>query len=316
MVSKADPNKQGWEESTKQGFGKECKVCSRPFTIFRWLPGAGMRYKKTEICQTCAKLKNVCQTCLLDLQYNLPVQVRDTALNIVNEAPSLISYGRADSAGRETLKKLARTEPYYKRNRPHICSFFVKGTCTRGDECPYRHEIPEENELSHQNIKDRYYGTNDPVAKKILNRLKGGGNSNITPPEDKSITSLFITGVEEDISETDLRGHFYAFGEIKSVVVVHKSKCAFINYASRSSAEQAIEKSYNNLEIKGHGLKVAWGRPRPTGPKTEVQAAISSQGIILPPLESVEIPPPPGETPTDFLYPSQDPTYQGSTNKV
>lgn len=28
-----------------------------------------MRYKKTEICQTCAKVKNVCQTCVLDLQY-------------------------------------------------------------------------------------------------------------------------------------------------------------------------------------------------------------------------------------------------------
>jgi hypothetical protein len=28
-----------------------------------------MRFKKTEVCQTCAKLKNVCQTCLLDLQY-------------------------------------------------------------------------------------------------------------------------------------------------------------------------------------------------------------------------------------------------------
>ena len=36
---------------------------------FRWCPGAGMRYKKTEICQTCSKLKNVCQTCLLDLEY-------------------------------------------------------------------------------------------------------------------------------------------------------------------------------------------------------------------------------------------------------
>ena len=46
-----------------------------------------MRYKKTEICQTCAKLKNVCQTCLLDLHYNLPVQVRDTALGITNDAP-------------------------------------------------------------------------------------------------------------------------------------------------------------------------------------------------------------------------------------
>ena len=41
-----------------------------------------MRFKKTEICQTCAKLKNVCQTCLLDLEYGLPIQVRDQALSI------------------------------------------------------------------------------------------------------------------------------------------------------------------------------------------------------------------------------------------
>ena len=36
------------------------------------------------------------------------------------------------------LLKLARTAPYYKRNRPHICSFWVKGECNRGEECPYR----------------------------------------------------------------------------------------------------------------------------------------------------------------------------------
>lgn len=28
-----------------------------------------MRFKKTEVCQTCSKMKNVCQTCLLDLEY-------------------------------------------------------------------------------------------------------------------------------------------------------------------------------------------------------------------------------------------------------
>lgn len=37
------------------------------------------------------------------------------------------------------LLKLARTTPYYKRNRPHICSFWVKGECKRGEECPYRY---------------------------------------------------------------------------------------------------------------------------------------------------------------------------------
>lgn len=49
--------------------------------MFRWKAGNDGRYKKTEVCQTCAKLKNVCQTCLLDLEYGLPTQVRDAALN-------------------------------------------------------------------------------------------------------------------------------------------------------------------------------------------------------------------------------------------
>ncbi len=46
-----------------------------------------MRFKKTEICQTCSKLKNVCQTCLLDLEFGLPVQVRDEALQITDTIP-------------------------------------------------------------------------------------------------------------------------------------------------------------------------------------------------------------------------------------
>ena len=40
----------------------------------------------------------------------------------------------------------------------------------------------------------RYYGMNDPVADKLLNRAKG--MPNLEPPEDKSITTLYIGGKE------------------------------------------------------------------------------------------------------------------------
>ena len=66
------------------------------------------------------------------------------------------SYGKARP--NDTILKLQRTTPYYKRNRAHICSFYIRGECTRGAECPYRHEMPVTGELSQQNIKDRYYG--------------------------------------------------------------------------------------------------------------------------------------------------------------
>ena len=44
------------------------------------------RYKATIICQEVAKAKNVCQVCLLDLEYGIPVQARDTALGIEDES--------------------------------------------------------------------------------------------------------------------------------------------------------------------------------------------------------------------------------------
>jgi pre-mRNA-splicing factor RBM22/SLT11 len=175
-----------------------------------------MRFKRTEICTTCAKIKNVCQTCVLDLQYGLPVQVRDAALGVKNAAPSSgtnreyymqnieekledgdggssmveSAAGPSARAGQELLRKLARTDPNYKRNRTHLCSFYAKGNCTRGDECPFRHELPRDKEdpLAKQNIKDRFYGRNDPVARKIISKHQE--EIGLTPPEDQEVVSV------------------------------------------------------------------------------------------------------------------------------
>ncbi|KAJ6808623.1 zinc finger CCCH domain-containing protein 49-like [Iris pallida] len=215
-------------------YDKEYKICTRPFTVFRWRPGWDTQFKKTELWQTCSKIKNVCQVCLLDLEYDLPVQVRDTALAIksndsipksdVNReyfaeehdrrARASIDYESSYGKARpnDTILKLQRTTQYYKRNRSHVCSFYVCGECTRGAECPYRHEMPITRELSQQNIKDRYYEVNDPFSLKLLN--KAGEMPTLDPPDDESIKTLYVDGLDARIIEQDLRDHFYAQGRI------------------------------------------------------------------------------------------------------
>lgn len=258
-----------------------------------------MRFKKTEICQTCCKLKNVCQTCLLDLEYGLPTQVRDAALKIHDDLPQSdvnkefyiqnIDAQLADTDGTsaagtvgkslaasDMLAKLARTAPYYNRNRPHICSFWVKGECKRGEECPYRHDKPNEPDdpLSEQNIKDRYYGTNDPVADKILKRA--ASLPTLEKPEDKTITTLYVGNIGEHVTETDIRDNFYQFGEIRQVTVVSRQQCCFVQYTKRSCAELAAEKTFNKLVLGGRRLTIKWAHSQAkqsaiTVPKTNRQ---------------------------------------------
>lgn len=62
-------------------------------------------------------------------------QMANTSSGLLQDTPDA---RMASSAAKEMLKDLARKDPYYKRNRPHICSFFVKGECKRGNECPFR----------------------------------------------------------------------------------------------------------------------------------------------------------------------------------
>ncbi|KAJ0509099.1 putative transcription factor C3H family [Helianthus annuus] len=114
------------------------------------------------------------------------------------------SYGKVRP--NDTLLKLQRTTPYYQRNRAHICSFYIRGECTRGAECPYRHEMPVTGELSQQNIKDRYYGINDPVALKLLN--KAGDMPALEPPDDESIRTLYVGGLDARISSRILETSF------------------------------------------------------------------------------------------------------------
>mmetsp|Transcript_23980 Transcript_23980/g.50537 ORF Transcript_23980/g.50537 Transcript_23980/m.50537 type:complete len:427 (+) Transcript_23980:61-1341(+) len=336
---KRDDNKQKWEETefplvcetclgdnpyvrmTKEAHGKKCKICDVPFTVFAWQAGTRGRLKKVEICRTCARSKNVCQVCIYDLQYGLPVQVRDRILaeegckDAVVAVPQSeanrawmtaqqerdIEQGKnvqasvpTNSAAAMKLQSMARMEPRYERNLPKLCSFFAKGECNRGSLCPFRHEMPRDRNdpLSKQNTKDRFFGTNDPVAEKMIGRqkdraekrraeLKARGDG-----DERAVSTLYVrfadsegVGQSKRITEADLRDKYYSYGEISSVRM-HADKGAFIEFTTPKATEHAIT-STNRSSIGGRKIFVNWARVPKRGAIADQQES-SAGGVIRP----------------------------------
>jgi len=76
----------------------------------------------------------------------------------------------------------------------------------------FRHEKPTDPDdpLADQNIKDRFFGINDPVADKLLRRYDNMPKLDV--PEDKLVTTLYVGNLAERVSEKDLRyvrGHVF-----------------------------------------------------------------------------------------------------------
>jgi len=160
--------------------------------------------------------------------------------------------------------------------------------------------MPITGELANQNIKDRYYGQNDPVAKKLMRRAESTQpNQDIT--EDKTITTLWVGGLDFKILEADLRMKFAAHGAISSITLLEEKGCAFVTFMHRSSAEEAAGTLLNNLTIKGKNLRLAWGRKAESKSSVPPPPGMTTSGG--------KAPPPPGmEAPSDEpVYPSQDP---------
>ncbi|KAL5045952.1 Pre-mRNA-splicing factor slt11 [Aspergillus fruticulosus] len=306
---KQDLNRSGWEttdfpsvcenclpenpyvQMLKEDYGAECKICTRPFTIFRWKADRTARTKRTNICLTCARLKNCCQCCMLDLSFGLPIVVRDAALKMVAPGPessinreyyaqghekeieegrgAVEEYEKTDEKARELLRRLANSEPYYRKPRQ------LEAPQEDGEA-----EVPSDVPV----VKSRYGNGPGPVRTSESRRgtplpgrgrggVRGGrpfpgtaqlppSQADILPPADPNITSLFVTGVEDDLPEHALRSFFVQFGQLRSLICSHRAHCAFINYAARESAEAAAKHCQGKAVVQGCPLRVRWGKPK------------------------------------------------------
>lgn len=104
------------------------------------------------------------------------------------------------------------------------------------------------------------------------------------------------------------RDHFYQYGEIRSITLVPRQQCAFIQYTLRAAAESAADRTFNKLILGGRRLSIKWGRSQAR------QATGARDGLDL--MEELEpvpglpgaLPMPPTELQNNFFNLADDTT--------
>lgn len=88
---------------------------------------------------------------------------------------------------------------------------------------------------------------NDPVAKRILDNV----SETILPqePKNESITTIYIGGINDKVSEYDLKNQFKSFGRIMGIKTIIKNNCAFVKLENRAACRAAIQELHRGFEI-------------------------------------------------------------------
>lgn len=113
-----------------------------------------------------------------------------------------------------------------------------------------------------ERIRERYVGINDPVAKKIMDKIS---ERQQVPdaPTDLNISTLFVSGYSADLASdlpTKLREAMESVGKIEQIKIVSKHSCAFVCFNSRESAERAMEAMFDRFFIGTQKLKLLWAK--------------------------------------------------------
>ena len=236
---------------------------------------------------------------MLDLSFGLPIVVRDAALKMVAPGPQsdvnreyyaqnhereieegrggTEAYEKTDEKARELLRKLAQSKPYFRKGRAieegdAVDSEKSTALITNGPGPIRTH--PSRGASSTRGSRGRVGGRGGRPFPSTAQLPPS--EADILPPADPTITSLFVTGVEDDLPEHKIRDFFSQHGKIRSLVCSHMSHCAFINFQDREGAEAAAAALQGRAVISGCPLRVQWGRPRPIGTmdKDERSAAL------------------------------------------
>ncbi|KAI5952952.1 SLT11 [Candida margitis] len=256
--------------------GEACKQCTRPFTVYRWRNDAASSQQiKTVICYTCSRAKNACQVCLLDKDYRIPTDLRDTALKMAGlESVSLLK----SSTNKEV--KAIMADKLEKSLDSNQNSQRAKELLSRLAEKVNNGEVTSASIASE--VKQDI-----PISKLIKNLPFGNSLEAVKYPK---LTTFFVFGFPSDLPQYLFSKYCSEFGKVQSLVLNHDSRCGFVIFQDRVSAERFAESVNSNglnknkktaglLELDNYPMRVCFGKQKPLGrtneDKKQLKAVVS-----------------------------------------
>lgn len=86
-----------------------------------------------------------------------------------------------------------------------------------------------------------------------------GATSQGSQAHESNNSTIFVGGLDSDVSDEDLRQAFSQFGEVVSVKIPGGKGCGFVHFADRKNAEHAMQE-LNGTTIGKQSVRLSWGR--------------------------------------------------------
>lgn len=264
--------------------GAECKICSSPFTVFKWnadkskLKGTA-NMKKTVICLTCARARNCCQSCLLDLTFGIDVETRDRLLKIakLDSLDDIKSSTDIVSNAKNTTSRLYNSRQLEKKFENEEVTHLIDNEETKAQMQEKLEKLiqQKEKEMEKEMEKDKietHLSKDDFVA--LVKKLPFNGNLSL-PPKNSNVKSFFLYGVPSSLTVAEIKEFFTKLPHngaqeniIAETYIQKMGKFGFIEFQSRQTAEkiaQLLTSSSKNLSklpilvvINNCPIRVCW----------------------------------------------------------
>eukprot|EP00262_Sarcandra_glabra_P022163 TRINITY_DN96_c0_g3_i1.p1 TRINITY_DN96_c0_g3~~TRINITY_DN96_c0_g3_i1.p1 ORF type:complete len:478 (-),score=115.22 TRINITY_DN96_c0_g3_i1:274-1521(-) len=98
-------------------------------------------------------------------------------------------------------------------------------------------------------------GTQQPYSAKASFQSSQGTQSE----NDPNNTTIFVGGLDSNVTDDVLRQVFSQFGELVHVKIPIGKRCGFVQFANRACAEEALL-MLNGTPLGGQNIRLSWGR--------------------------------------------------------